>query len=42
MDEFEGIGIGLASAQRAIRRHGGWIRGQGEPGEGAEIVFSLG
>jgi light-regulated signal transduction histidine kinase (bacteriophytochrome) len=42
VDEFEGVGIGLASTRRAIRRHRGWIRGQAEPGKGAEFVFSLG
>jgi light-regulated signal transduction histidine kinase (bacteriophytochrome) len=41
-DEFEGVGIGLASVQRAIQRHRGWIRGHGEPGKWAEFVFSLG
>ncbi len=42
INDYEGAGIGLSSVQRAIQRHGGWIRGESEPGKGAEFVFSLG
>lgn len=40
-DEFPGIGVGLATAQRIISRHGGEIRAQGAPGAGALFCFTL-
>lgn len=40
-DEFPGIGIGLATVQRMIRRHGGSIRAEGKPGVGASFCFAL-
>ena len=40
-DEFPGVGVGLATAQRIVQRHGGRIDVEARPGAGCRVRFRL-